>query len=191
MGPWAKKSRWKASWASWDRLENFACALEASWRRLVGLLEASWRHLGRISGASWVLLEASWSVLEASGGVLGASWVRLGASWGLPGASWSRPGPSWGRPASHFGVIFSIIFRPRFRSRFGGRSRPIFEPFLEPSWDQKTTKNMGGLFKIKVSGSPRPTPIRDCFLMHFGSILTPKTVQNRPPGGSSDVLGAS
>ena len=118
--------------------------------------------------------------------VLGASWARLGASWGLPGASWSRPGPSWGRPGSHFGVIFSIIFRPRFRSRFGGRSRPIFEQFLEPSWDQKTTKNMGGLFKIKVSGSPRPTPIRDRFLMHFGSIFD---TQNGPKSIPGWVLG--
>ena len=46
MGPWAKKSRLEGSWASWGRLESFGGALEASWRRFVGLLEASWAHLG-------------------------------------------------------------------------------------------------------------------------------------------------
>ena len=44
------------------------------------VLEASWRRLGGVLEASWSVLEASWSVLEASCRRLGSSWSLLEAS---------------------------------------------------------------------------------------------------------------
>ena len=136
---------------------------------------------GASLGPSWRLLGASWAVLGASWSLLGASWRRLGASWGRLWAVLGRPGgvlgESWsllGRPGAVLGVVFGGPWPMPF-------SEPFRNPFLNhvgtiwsPSWRAETIKSIGGVLKIKVFGSSRPTSFRKRFGSDCEPLSTPK-----------------
>ena len=136
-----KRSKIEPKSASWGG-PGGRCDSEPILAPFLAVLEAPGAALGRPRGRLG-------RVLGRLGGVLGRPGGVLGASWGLPGASWGRLGTVLGRPGAVLSVIFWLPFPNSFSEPFWDPFPSHFGPFLEPSWKEKTTKNHGGLCKIK------------------------------------------
>ena len=123
------------------------------------------------------------------GGVPGPPGAGLGASWGLPGASWGVLGASVGRPRSYFKSILEAPLPTSFSEPFRKPFSSNFRPFWELSWEQKSTKNVGGLCKIKVFRVSLPNQFLDRFGVHFGANFHPQIPPKSTPEGVLGRLG--
>ena len=141
-------------------------ALRPSWDRFGAVLVPSWRFLGAILGSL--------------GAVLGSSW----AVFGPPGRC---PGP----PGEEFGVHFCFLFRSWLASRLGEQFYLNFEWNFIGFRGVKTTKTIGRLSKIKLSGFPVFNRFGGRVWIDFGSILETKTTFFQVLEASWEDLGPS
>ena len=102
---------------------------------------------------------------------------------GFPGRLGDDLGLLLGGSRGAFGSSFGLFFGALLGRPSGGRFGVEILRFGRPSWERKSSKNVGGLVKNQHFGLPLPSWFGEQFRSHLGTIFDPQMAPKSLPEG--------